>query len=452
VTRRASLRASAAILPRPQGRGSIPTRKDVILHMRTHRALLLWLSLLASSAVAQTHEIQVERPTPAALQAAIDACPRSYSSRERGCQIRLPSGTIRGHWRIGGDTGATVQVGVCLIGQGPGHGSGWPSGKPAASGTTLVYDGPPGGALLDFVGGDYPCVRDLTLAMDGAAVGLRFSAGKTPIQNPMLERVTIAGDMTKPAGIGLLITGAQKNDQVDALLANELKIDDVDVGIEVDSHQAVTNRIGPGSKISAKSAAVRVRGGSLSLDGVLTQCRTANCCTYDLLEGHGYFRVRDGYHEIGYPPAQNAKLVCLNRGSPDGVGSWQMVSITDSYINVQCDASAGPCSIDLVNGRSNVAVVFRDNSIISTQPVVAHIGRTFARLVFGVPAMPVGATPTGRLVWQGNSVIPAMGGIRAEIGPGARVEALSGDGKRIWNDLDLDGRWDEGEPSSASRP
>lgn len=405
------------------------------------RGLLAVLLLLP--AAARAVEIQVRERTMAAVQEAIDACPGGHSRREESCQIHLPSGTIRGFWRIGGDGGTAVQVGVCLIGEGPGHGTTWPEGKPGAAGTTLEYGGPPGGILLDFRGGDYPCLRDLTLAMDGAAVGVRLRAGLSPIQNPLIERVSIAGDMTRPAGIGLLITGAQRNNQVDALLAEELKIDDVDVGIEVDSHQAVTNRIGPGSKISARSAAIRVRGGSLSLDGVLAQCRTQDCCTYDLLQGHGYFRVRDGYHEIGVPPAANAKLVCMNRGAPSGVGSWQIVSIVESYINVQCDASAGPCSIDLVNGKSNVSVVFRDNIIHATHPAVSHVARTFVRIVFSDPE---GGSSTGRIVWSGNVVNPAMRGIQVAIGAGTVIEALTTDGQRLWNDTNLDGRWSPSEP------
>jgi hypothetical protein len=455
--------ALAGIAPLP---GSIATIADLCqLHlnkgtpaMRTHRALLASLALLAAPACVrpletgtleeQPFEFQVRSPTMAALQAAIDACPRGYNQRQRGCQIRLPSGTIRGHWTIGGDAGNTVQVGVCLIGQGPGHGSTLPGGKPGAAGTTLVYEGLKGGTLLDFAGGDYPCVRDVTLAMDGAAVGLRLRGGNTPIQNPMLERVTIAGDATKPAGIGLLITGPTNNDQVDALLADELKIDHVDVGIEVASNQALTNRIGPGSKIAAQSAAVRIRGGSLSLDGVLAQCMTENCCTYDLLPGHGYFRVRDGYHEIGLP-APDITLLCLSRDAPEGVGGWHMVSIVESYFNVQCDASKKPCFVDLIHGRSNVGVVFRDNWIASSQPDPKNIGRTFANVVFSTPA---GAKSPARLVWEGNMVSSAMGGIQAKIGPNTRVEALTSDGSRIWNDTNLDGLWEKSEPAISVQP
>jgi len=408
----------------------------------------LGTSACASVGSAEPFEIQVDRTSMASVQAAIDACPSSNAARTRGCYIRLPAGTIRGHWRIGGDSGDTLKVGVCLLGQGPGLGNTWPDGKPGASGTTLVYDGPPGGTLLEFAGGDYPCMRDVTLAMDGAAVGVRFSAGRAPIQNAMLERVTIAGNGGPSAGTGLLITGATKNDQVDALLAQELRIDNVDVGIEVDSHQAVMNRIGPGSKISARSAAVRIRGGSLSLDGAMAQCTTASCCTYDLLPGHGYLRVRDGYHEIGLP-APNIKLLCLSRGSPEGVGGWHMVSFVESYFNVQCDASKGPCSVDLVNGRSNVGVVFRDNWIVSTLPVAEYSRRVFANVVFSTPA---GGQVPARLVWQNNFVSSGMGGIRATIGPGTRIEALTSDGKRIWNDTNLDGRWDPSEPSMAGGP
>jgi hypothetical protein len=231
---------------------------------------------------------------------------------------------------------------------------------------------------------------------------------------------------------------------VDALLAQSLTIYDVGVGIEVDSHQAVTNRIGPGSKISAQDAAVRVRAGSLSLDGVLAQCRTANCCTYDLQPGHGYFRVRDGYHEIGYTPAANAKLVCLPRSSPSGVVSWNMVSIAESYINVQCDSSEAPCSVDLLNGSSNVTVTFRDNWIISSNPVGGN--RVFANVIFSGPP------GIARLVWSGNGVHPSMGGIKAQIAPGIRVEALASDGKRVWNDANLDGRWDKSEPTMVTGP
>jgi hypothetical protein len=412
------------------------------------RSIAAWCLLgVAACASAEPFEIQVRTPNARALQQAIDACPRSYSERQQGCQIRLPAGTIRGSWKIGGYTGSNVQVGVCLIGQGPGHASTWPEGKVGASGTTLVYEGPPGGTLLDFEGGDHPCVQDVTLRMDGAAVGLRLRGGNTPIQNPALRRVAIAGSMKRPDGIGLLITGTEKNNQVDALLADELKIDNVAVGIEVDSHQAVTNRIGAGSKISARDAAVRIRGGSLSLDGVLVQCGSKGCCTYDLLSGHGYLRVRDGYHEVGLP-APDIKVLCLNRGSPDGVGSWHMVSITESYFNVQCDAARGPCFVDFLNGRSNTGVVFRDNFIGATNPATDQIGRTFVRIAF---ASPVGGS-TGKLIWEGNSVAVGMGGIRAEIGPRTQVQALTSDGQRLWNDTNLNGRFDPSEPSIPSAP
>jgi hypothetical protein len=410
--------------------------------------LALLLALPACASAEQPYEIQVRGSTRDALQEAIDACPRGYAQRKSGCQVRLPAGTLRGRWKVGGTTGATVQESVCLVGQGPGLGNTETGGQPGAGGTILVYEGPPGGAVLEFAGGDFPCVRDITIAMEGAAVGVRFNAGASPIQGVMLERVAIAGNAKRPAGIGLQITGTEKNNQVDALLAQALQIDFVDVGVEVDSMQAVTNRIGPGSKISASSSAVRVKSGSLSLDGVLTQCRTANCCTYDLLPGHGYFRVRDGYHEIGAPPARNAKVLCMNRASPPAVGSWHMASIVESYFNLQCDASRGPCAIPLLDAVSNVGVVFRDNWILSNQPDVAYIPRTFAKVIF---KLPTGNPPTGRLVWQGNSIISGMGGIQTEIAPGVRVEAITGDDRRIWNDLNLDGRWDPSEPTSSTR-
>src|SRR5262249_27237443 len=149
-------------------------------------------------------------------------------------------------------------------------------------------------------------------------VGLKFDATNTTIQNPMLERVSIGGNRLKPAGTALLITGPTHNDQIDTLSAQQLRIDDVDVGIEIDSDQSVLNRIGAGTKISAKVAAVRLQRGSLSLDGVLAQCGSPDCCTYDIRAGNGYFRVRDGYHEIGIS-APNAKLVCLSHGSPKEV-------------------------------------------------------------------------------------------------------------------------------------
>lgn len=398
--------------------------------------------LPAGSASAQQFEFRVAKPTMAAIQAAIDACPSGFGERGRGCEIYLPGGTIKGHWRVGDGASTKTKVGVCLIGQGPGWGSTWAEGKVGAGGTTLAYAGDPGGVLLDLLGGDYLCLRDLSLAMDGAGVGVRLSAnnvGSVPTQLPVLERVTIAGNMRKPAGIGLQITGATRNDQVDALLATSINISDTDVGIEVDSHQAVTNRIGPGSKISAQSAAVRIKRGSLSLDGVLAQCRTANCCTYDLLEGHGYFRVRDGYHELGYPPARNAKLVCLNRGSPSSVGSWQMVSITESYINVLCDSSNGACFVDLLNGRSNVTVSFRDNWIQSAGSKGNAMNR-FVRIV-----MP-STSGAPRLIWSGNGVNPGMGRIQSQIGAGVGVEAFMDDGKRTWNDRNLNGLWDFEEP------
>jgi hypothetical protein len=405
-------------------------------------------ALFATPALGKPFEIQVDKPTMAAVQSAIDSCPKGYSERLEGCEIHLPSGTIRGRWKIGGATTSSTQIGVCLIGQGPGWGSTWPEGKIGAGGTTLAYEGAPGGVLLDIVGGDYVCVRNLTLVMGEAGVGLRLGASNTGsalTQLPVLDRVTIAGNIKKPSGIGLHITGAAKNDQVDALIATSLNINDTDVGIEVDSYQAVTNRIGPGSKISGASAAVRIRRGSLSLDGVLAQCRTANCCTYDLLEQHNYLRVRDGYHEIGGPPARNAKLICLNRESSAAVGSWHVVSLVESYVNVLCDSSAAPCFIDLLNGRSSVTVTFRDNWILGAGAKGSAKDR-FVRVV-----MP-SASGRPRLVWAGNTINPDMGEILAQIGEGVAVEALADDGKRTWNDRNLNGRWDADEPIMGVRP
>jgi len=414
--------------------------------MRATYAFVICFALLTSCASAQPFEREVKVASMDALQKAIENCPRSYSRREQSCQIKLPPGTIRGHWKIGGESTTSTQVAVCLIGQGPGWGSTAPDGKPGAGGTTLVYDGPEGGTMVDFVAGDFPCLRDLTLAMDGAAVGLRISANNpasATTQFPYLERVSIRGSGRRPGGIGLQITGATKNDQVDALLAQSLEIQDVDVGIEVDSDQAVTNRIGPGSKISALSAAVRIRRGSLSLDGVLAQCRTANCCTYDLLEGHGYFRVRDGYHEIGVPPAANAKLLCLLRGSGAASGSWHSVSITESYVNVQCDSSKAPCSIDLLDGASNAGVTFRDNWIVASGGPGPPENRNVRVRMRGPAGSP-------RLVWAGNILVPSMK-IFSQIDPRVRVEAIvSDDAGRIWNDRNLDGQWESSEPRMVS--
>jgi len=401
---------------------------------------LLAALCLSGVAHAQNFQIDVASPNARALQSAIDKCPRGYGSRTKGCQIRLPSGTIRGAWKIGGKGSAALQVGVCLVGQGAGHGSTTPGGKPGAAGTTLVYEGPPGGVLLDFAGGDFPCLKNLSLAMHGAAVGVRFRAEPgTPIQNPILEHVSIAGDKTRPGGIGIQITDSQENGQVDALLAEGLKINFVDVGIEVNSHQAVTNRIGPGSKITGQRSAVRLLKGSLSLDGVLAQCRTANCCTYDLDLHHGYFRVRDGYHEIGLDPARNAALLCLPHRNGEGVGSAHMVSLSESYVNVQCNSSLAPCAVDLVRGRSNTVVVLRDNWIYSAGGP-GNRARRRARVSLD------GATRPARLVWSGNGSIPLL----AALGPKVAVEAFRSDGATSWNDLDLDGVPDPNEPRMTS--
>jgi hypothetical protein len=409
--------------------------------MRPEGRLVVLLLLLCSAGSAQDFEIAVPEPSMEAVQAAIDSCPRGYGERQQSCQIRLPSGTIRGHWRIGGSQTTSTQVAVCLIGQGPGFASIAPDGRIGAGGTTLAYEGPAGGIMLNVIGGDFLCLRDLTLAMEGAGVGVRISAnyrGAASSQYPFLERVAIRGNRSRPAGTGLLITGATRNDQVDALLAQSLQIADVDVGIECDSNQAALNRIGPGSKISARSAAVRIRRGSLSLDGVLAQCRAERCCTYDLLHEHGYFRVRDGFHEIGAPPARNARLFCLSSDAPS-VGSWAMVSMDDSYVNVLCDSTRAPCAVDLIRGRSNTTVSFRDNWIVSTN---SSANRTFARVVFS------GLYGAPRLVWSGNAGIP----IRALLGAGTRVEAITSDGTRTWNDTNLDGDRDAFEPVMPAPP
>src|SRR5262249_29534177 len=158
----------------------------------------------------------------------IDRCPRGYDRRDTSCQIRLPSGTIRGHWKIGGQSTTTTQVSVCLIGQGPGWASTAPDGEIGAGGAARRCRGPPGGAPMGGAAGDFFCMRDLTLAMDGAGVGLRISArnpASATTQYPLLERVAIRGNRLRPAGTGLLITGATRNDQVDALLAQSLQVE-----------------------------------------------------------------------------------------------------------------------------------------------------------------------------------------------------------------------------------
>src|SRR5262249_38455739 len=150
---------------------------------------------------------------------------------------------------------------------------------------------------------------------------------------------------------------------------------------------------------------------------------------------------RDGYHEIGGPPASNARLVCLQGGADAPNGSWSSVSVAEAYINVQCGASQGPCSGDLLNGASNVGVTFRDNLVVSTN-APGQIGRIFGRVIL--------AGPYGRprLVWAGNIVHPSLGGIQAKIGSRVSVEAFTADESgRAWNDTNLDGRWEESEPS-----
>lgn len=366
----------------------------------------------------------------------ISRCERGYGPHTASCQIQLPPGVIRTNGVvIGGNVVGTNQVGTCLIGHGSGKTSTMPFGDPGAAGTMLVYTGPPGGIVLDMRAGDYECLRDLAIHMDGAAIGVRLTANNldsVTAQDPSLEHVAIGGNLLRPAGIALQITGPSKNDQVDALVATQFYCYDVDTCIQIDNDQAVDLRIGPGSKLFAKTYATHLIRGSLSLDGVAAGCESTGCSIHKIEHTAHSFRVDDGYYE---PNQLDQALLRL----PDApLGLWRVVSFERSNVNVQCNGTQKPCYLDLVKGGSNAAVLVRGNQFIFGGGPQPPTGRNLRVILVKAAEDPL-------LVWEGNYIQKGLGVVSAN-GPTVRVQAPVADAQRFWNDRNLNGKY---EPTEA---
>lgn len=208
--------------------------------------------------------VPAQTPPPTDLAALVTAqCGPPGYVRNAGCRVRLPRGITRiGPTELGLSLGVctlrTVRNGLILEGE---------SAAPFATvpifssaGSTLQYDGPPGGTMLSLCGSRIQ-LRDLAIDARGAGTAVRWwahNAVGAMSHFGGLERVEVFG-----SDLGLEITGAGANDQTDFLSFAEVSIRNVRRGVLVDSQQAAVNLFRQ-VEVSAIETGYDIRGGSFT--------------------------------------------------------------------------------------------------------------------------------------------------------------------------------------------
>lgn len=184
-------------------------------------------------------------------------CGKPGYRKEIGCVIELPKGELLvKETQIGTcDNTMSQRMGVTLVGKGTSGFATVP--RYSTAGTTLVYNGAPGGTMISICGSrNY--FRDF--AVDGLNSGTVFewraNNSKSAISHlGGIERVDILD-----GGTGVKIIGELFNDQIDFLSFRDMTIRGVDVCVDQDSQQAVANNF-TNVDCASKKAGVIVRNG-----------------------------------------------------------------------------------------------------------------------------------------------------------------------------------------------
>jgi len=325
--------------------------------------LSLWLALFAGAARAE--EVPIELASVVANQCG----PEGYRP-DGGCAIELGDGTYT--------VAATVRLGRCeagangtrnsvaLVGQGAGLFATVP--RFTTAGTTLRWTGPPGVPMLE-VCGSWLTLQHLAIDGKGASHCIRLlghNAGSAIHHFPRLASLALSG-----CGIGVEVTGSDRDDQVDFVQLERVSITEVDVCYSQDSQQSVAGRVETVECV-ARRKGFELRGGSLDCDGCYVGNMARADGTWDpaFVGFHFTSSARVDGRSFSHHQAEiEASHLELRTGrfivGDVSANPYPLRLVGNSFL-LQCQAPG--CEMGVVEWRGKAPVVMQANTVQASTP------------------------------------------------------------------------------------
>ena len=273
------------------------------------------------------------------LQATINTCGLGFTpSTDGACRITIDERTVlfNSTVTIGDSTLANpngIQYGIIIEGIGTCHGG---AGGTYTSGTVFKWNSSGGalnGPMIQVNSGYWVQIQDLCMSMDtdmtnggnSARYGIEYLADPPngQVQSPRLFNVhifgpTIGGVPSGMTGIYMTsATGSPPSGQVDKAVFEGLWLDNLDIGLEVNGLQILTNHIHD-SQITGVTTGVKVAGGNIDIADSVVQCSSANCVAIWLRYVSGGSAAKTVLSNIyGEFSAANTTILKVGEGATD---------------------------------------------------------------------------------------------------------------------------------------
>jgi len=403
--------------------------------------------------------------TGADIDLAAKSCNAGYANTEGGCTAELQRAvySLTTTLKFGEGTGPSDSLNSLTI-QGQGACISGSSPATTGGGTVLRWDGSNLGTMIQIDRAVKLHLKNLCLILDpdmagggnAAAIGMLFNgdvATSRYSQGVTLENVTIWGPRTGtvPTGMtGIHITATMPNDptpprtaQNDKITLDRVWIDRVDTALKQDALQALVNECRQCS-LFAQSTVVYISAGSWIFRGGLGSFRTegGKLFNFDYQQNatHQASVIEDWYYESGN---FCGTIIRIGQGYSSGnttFGSNAPLLVRGGYYNNQKTSAA--CTMKFIDGsiQGGVSVVGVN---LTTQNNASHR--------FSVEVSNPTSQPHGRFHWAGNFPDPYVAATIfspvTKVGDVIWEAYTTSSAGVVFNDLDLDGIQDAGEPS-----
>jgi hypothetical protein len=298
---------------------------------------------------------------------------------DSGCKVQLGHGTfgISQTVRLGGCTTTTVRNSVTIEGQSGGIMATVP--RFPTAGTTLQWQGPPGGIMIDVCGASFLSFRDLTLDAANAAVGIRISADNAA--SAISHFVELRSVVIDGAAIGVYVTGKSYADQADFVTLERVSLSNVGIGYLQDSQQSVGGRIET-VEVTARSRGFVIRNGSLHCDGCYVgalppgKASAQDFIAFHLTSGSDPTKPWEAHHQVHIEHSHME----LTRGRfiVEDAGSQFPITLIGNSYSLQCPTPG--CEMQVVDSNSKAPLVMIGDVIqASSNPPAGPVARVCHR-------------------------------------------------------------------------
>ncbi len=324
-------------------------------------AALAWLTREASG-----------QATPLDLNALIlEQCGPPGYRPDSGCKVELGAGTfaLTETLRLGGCTTATVRNSVTLEGRSAGLVATSP--RFATGGTTLEWQGPQGGIVIDACGASFLSLRDLTLDAENAAVGIRISADNS--KSALSHFVELRNLVIDGPEFGVYVTGRNRGDQADFVVLDRVSLSNVTIGYYQDSGQAVAGRLET-VEVTARAKGFEIRNGSLTCDGCYVGSLAPGITggmsfiAFHLRSGGNPAKRWEAHHQVHIEHSHME----LKRGRfiVEDAGADYPITLTSNSYSLQC--AEPDCEMLVVDSQSEAPLVMIGDVIQAASSPPAH--------------------------------------------------------------------------------